>query len=72
MTLLSVVVHTVWLQIFVVENFHNFCNYMVITKILIMKFFVYHKLWISVLAILCVCHQISEFVQIFQFKFSTL
>ena len=30
--------YTVWLQIFVVENFRNFCNYAVITKILFTKF----------------------------------
>ena len=29
--------YTVWLQIFVVENFRNFCNYTVITKILFTK-----------------------------------
>ena len=28
----------VWLQIFVVENFLNFCNYTIIMKILFTKF----------------------------------
>ena len=31
-------VHTIWLQIFVVENFCFFCNYTVIMKILFTKF----------------------------------
>ena len=34
----STVETTVWLQIFVVENFRNFRNYTVITKILFTKF----------------------------------
>ena len=34
----SLLYHTVYLQIFVAENFHNFRNYMILRKLYLQKF----------------------------------
>ena len=49
-----------WLQILVIENFCNFCNYTVTTTILFTKVFSYSKIF----SILWVWHQMHEFAYI--------